>query len=92
MRLRVPDAAEIAAAPHLAAMAVLEAALLATGRAVRAALPAVDRGPFPGDPAAIVTARILVDECETLLDVLADHRVHVKARLRREGVQPDWPF
>ena len=92
MRLRIPQAEEIAAAPHLATLAVLEAALIATGRAVRAALPAVDRGPFPSDPAEITTARIFVDECEALLDVLADHRVHVKARLRRAGVQPDWPF
>lgn len=92
MRLRVPEAEEIAAASHLAALAVLEAALAVAARAVRAAVPAVDRGPFPGDPAEITTARILVDECDTLLGVLADHRVHIRARLRSEGVQPDWPF
>lgn len=92
MRIRIPEPDELAAAPHLAALAALEAALAAAARAVRAALPAVDRGAFPGDPVEITTARILVDECGTLLDVLADHRVHVKARLRRDGIQPDWPF
>jgi hypothetical protein len=92
VRVRVPDAAELVAAPHLAALAVLEVALVATAHAVRAALPAVDRGPFPGDPVELVTARILVDECDALLGALDDHRVHVMARLRRAGVQPDWPF
>lgn len=92
MRIRIPEAEEIAAAPHLAALAALEASLAAAARAVRAALPAVDRGPFASDPVEITTARILVDECEALLHVLGDHRVHVKARLRRSGIQPDWPF
>jgi hypothetical protein len=92
VRYRVPDADEIAAAPHLATLAVLEAALAATARAVRAALPAVDRGPFSTDPAEIVTARVLVDECDALLGALADHRLHVQARLRPEPLRPDWPF
>lgn len=92
MRVRLPDATELVAAPHLAALAVLEAALAVAAHAVRAAFPAVDRGPFPGDPVELVTARILVDECDALLGTLADHRVHVRARLRRAGVQPDWPF
>ena len=89
IRIRIPAAEEIAAAPHLAALAALEAALAAAARAIRAALPAVDRGPFPGDSAEITTARILVDECGTLLDLLADHRHHTNARLRRIGIQRD---
>ena len=59
IRIRIPAAEELAAAPHLAALAALEAALAAAARAIRAALPAVDRGPFPGDSAEITTARIL---------------------------------
>ena len=92
MRVRILDAAELVDAPHLAALAVLEVALAATAHAVRAALPAVDRGPFPGDRVELVTARILVDECDALLGTLADHRVQVLARLRRAGVPPDSPF
>ena len=89
MRIRIPQADELISAPHLAALAVLEAALAAAAHALRAALPDIDRGPFPGDPVELVTARILVDECDALLGALADHRVHVKARLRRDGIHPD---
>ena len=92
MILRTPNAPLLAAAPHLAALAVLEAALAVAAHALRAGLPAVDRGHFPGDPVELTTARTLVDDCDALLGALGDHRVHVLARLRRSGIHPDWPY
>jgi len=41
MRIHIPDADEIADAPHLAALAALEAALVIAARFARAAAPAV---------------------------------------------------
>lgn len=92
MRIHVPDVAQLAAAPHLAALTALEAALAIAARAVLAAVPDVNRGPFGCDPAEIITARDLLDACDILLALVADLRDQTFTRQRRDAAQLDWPF
>lgn len=92
MRIQIPDTAQLAAVPHLAALAALEAALAIAARAVLAAVPDADRGPFGCDPAEIITARNFLDACDALLALVADLRDHTFPRQRGEAAQLDWPF
>jgi hypothetical protein len=96
MKIAIPDATDLVAAPHLAALAALEAALAVASRAVHAALPAVDRGPFGCDPVEIKTARLIIEHSDILLAIIADHRDHLPGPSRRERdrdpAQLDWPF
>ena len=92
MRIRIPDPAELAAAPHLAALAALEAVLIIAARATRAAVPRVDHIHVPLEPADLTAARILVEEADALLSVIDDHRTTLLARLRHDGTKLDWPW
>jgi len=92
VRLRLPSAELLAAAPHLASLAIAEAALAVAARAIRAAYSDADRAFHLGEPVELTTARTLVDECDALLLALDDHRGHLLARLRRAGVQNDKPL
>lgn len=92
MRIRLPDAVALAAAPHLAALALLDAALVVAANAVRAGVPDLDRGPLACDPAEVKAARSVVDTCELLLQLVADLREHALAAERPDPRQLDWPF
>ena len=92
MKVRIPSAELLAAAPHFAALAALECAVAIAARALRAAYPDADRAFQPREPAELTTARTLVDECDAMLMILDDHRIQVTAHLRATGLQPDWPF
>jgi hypothetical protein len=92
MSTSVPNPGDLAAEPLLAALAVLDFALLVVARTVRAAHPEVDRCPRPADSAALAAARQLVDDCDLALRTLDAYRDHVYARLRHPHRHVDWPF
>lgn len=92
VRLRLPDPGALAAAPYLASLAVLDAAVVVAAHAVRAAVPDLDRGPFGCDPLELQAARAVVEACEVLLALTADLRDHALDAQRRERAQLRWPF
>ena len=70
----------------------LEATLAIAARAVLAAVPAADRGPFGCDPSEIIAARNLLYACDDLLALIAALRDQGFATRRRDPAQLDWPF
>jgi ethanolamine utilization microcompartment shell protein EutL len=92
VRLRIPDPTALVAAPHLAVLAVLDAALVTAAHAVRAAVPDLDHAPFGCDPIDLQAARAVVDSCDVLLALVAELRDHTLDRQRRDRAQLRWPF
>lgn len=86
---RTPDPDHLAAEPLLAALALLDHALLVVARAVRAAHPDLYKA-HPTDAPTQNAARTLIDECHLathVLDVYCDLAFdHLRARSQ------SWPY
>lgn len=89
-RVALPGLSLLAAAPHMAALAALDAALRLSATALRVAYPDVDHPFAEHEPAEITTARILVDESDAMLATLDDYRALLRARLDHDLLR--WPF
>jgi hypothetical protein len=89
-----PDCA--VTAHHIAGLATLESTVEIAARALLATYPDIRHiAPRHDEPAAVTTARALVDACERLLAALDNYRSRVVAHLPKNPdhpIQLDWPF
>lgn len=75
------NTAESLAEYQVAGLALLEATVLFTTRALTATYPAIYRAPRPGDHAELASARQLLEDCGYLLVALDAHWRHAVVHL-----------
>jgi hypothetical protein len=89
--MRPPELDDLAAAPLLAALALLDLALVVVARAVHAAHPEVDRA-APDDTPLTAAAHDLIEACDFALAALDAFREHLASGLRAPDREREWPF
>ena len=86
----LPGVSLLAAAPQLAALAALEVAAYLAADALCAMYPELNRPLHDHEPAELAAARILVEETDAVVAMIADYRAHLRRRLECDTW--DWPF
>ena len=90
--MRAPSPKDLVAQPVLAILASTDMTLILLARSLRGAHTDLDRAPWPSEHPLVATARLIVDECHSLLRSIDHYRDDLYDRLHLIPDEPDSSF